>query len=89
MFRVYVLIIRSLYYTASGIFTPIGGRLVHRLRQDLSEPVRETATYKYDDTRGCIIQCWPPDDEHIYSKHVEAWNKLIVKQILCIQLVNY
>jgi len=23
------------------------------------------------------------------SKHVEAWNKLIVKQILCIKLVNY
>jgi len=23
------------------------------------------------------------------SKHVEAWNKLIVKQILCIKLVTY
>ena len=23
------------------------------------------------------------------SKHAEAWNKLIVKQILCIKLVNY
>jgi len=22
------------YYTASGIITPIGGRLVHRLRED-------------------------------------------------------
>ena len=23
-----------------------------------------TATYKCDDTRDCIIQFWPPDDEH-------------------------
>jgi len=31
MFRAYVLIIwrSKLYYTASGIITPIGGRLVH------------------------------------------------------------
>ena len=25
----------------------------------------------------------------LYIKHVEAWNKLTVKQILCIKLVNY
>ena len=42
----------------------IGGRLVH-----------ETATYKCDDTRGCVMQFWPRDDEHMCSKHVEAWNK--------------
>jgi len=36
------------------------------------------------------MQFWPPDDEHMCSKHVEAWNKLIVKhKILCIKLVNY
>jgi len=40
-------------------------------------------------TRGCIIQFWPPDDEHMCSKHEEAWSKLIVIQILCIKLVNY
>jgi len=45
------------------------GRLVH-----------QTATYKCDDTRGCIMQFWPPDDEHMCSKHAEAWNKLIVRQ---------
>ena len=22
--------------------------------------------------RGCIVQFWPPDDEHVCSKHVEA-----------------
>jgi len=43
----------------------------------------ETATYRCDDTRGCGMQFWPSDDEHICSKHVEAWNKLIVKQKFC------
>ena len=34
----YVLIIRKskLYYTTSGIITPVGGRTVHRLREDQS-----------------------------------------------------
>jgi len=47
MFRAHVLIIRmsKLYYTASGVITPIGGRLVHELREE-----------SYDDTRGCVIQ---------------------------------
>ena len=26
-----------------------------------------------------LDQFWPPDDEHVSSKHVEAWNKLIIK----------
>jgi len=60
MFRAHVLIIRrlKLYYTASGII--------------LSQPVHETATYRCDDTRGCVMQFLPPDDEHMCSKHVEA-----------------
>ena len=62
----------KLHYTASGIIAPIGGHLVH-----------ETATYRCDDTRGCVMQIWPPDDEHMCSKHVEVWNKLIVKQKFC------
>jgi len=32
-------------------------------------------TCRCDDTRGCVRQFWPPDDEHVCSKHVEAWNK--------------
>ena len=59
---------QKLYYTVSGIITPIGGRPVHR-----------TATYRCDDTRGCIVQFYPPDNKHICSKHVGAWNKLIIK----------
>ena len=45
--------------------------------------VHETATYRCDDTRGCVMQFWPSDDEHMCSKHVEAWNKLILKQKFC------
>ena len=33
-------------------------------------------TYRCDDTRGGVMQFWPPDDEHMCSKHVEAWNKI-------------
>jgi len=40
-------------------------------------------TYSCDDTRGCVMQLWPHDDEYMCSKHVEAWNKLIVKQQFC------
>ena len=35
--------------------------------------------FQCDDTRDCIIQFCTPDDEHMCSKHVEAWNKLITK----------
>ena len=45
--------------------------------------VHEMATYKCDDTRSCVMQFWPPDDEHMCPKHVETWNKLIAKQKLC------
>ena len=41
------------------------------------------AGYRFDDTRGCVMQFWPPDDEHMCSKHVEAWNKFIVKRNFC------
>ena len=76
----HALIVRrsKLYHTASGIITPIGGRLVHRLRV-LSQPVHRKATYRCDDTRCCMVEFWPPDDEHICSKHVEEWNNLIIK----------
>ena len=65
-----MLIIRrsKLYYTASGIITPVGGRPVHRLKEDGFDLL--------------MMSTW-------CSKHVEARNKLIVKQDLCIKLVNY
>ena len=57
-FEHYVLIIRrsKLFYTASGIITPVGGQPVHRLRAVLSQPVHGTATYRCDDTRCCTKQ---------------------------------
>ena len=59
-FEHHVLIIRrsKLHYTASGIITPTGDRL-------LPQPVHETATYRCDDTSRCIIQFRPPDNEHM------------------------
>ena len=62
MFRAYVLIVRraKLYYTVSGIVTPI----LYSLRY--------YHTYRCDNTRDYIIQFCPPDDEHMCSKHVEA-----------------
>ena len=32
---------------------------------------------------GCVMQFWPPDDDLMWSKHVEAWDKLILKQKFC------
>ena len=29
-----------------------------------------------------LEKCCPPDDEHICSKHVETWNKLIIKNVV-------
>jgi len=55
----------------------------HLANYTLYTLVHETATYRCDDTRGCVMQFWPPDDEHMCSKHEEAWNKLIVKQKYC------
>ena len=79
MFRAHVLIIRrsKLHYTASGIIISVGGIPVPMLRDG-------TVTYRCDDNRCCIIQFWSPDDEHMCSKYVEAWNKLIVKQKFCV-----
>ena len=59
---------QKLYYTVSGIITPIGGR-----------PVHGTTTYRCDDTRDCIIQFALLTMSTWCSKDVEASNKLIIK----------
>ena len=53
-FEHHVLVVRKskLYYTASGIITPLGVMIPE-------------ATYRCDDTRGCMIQFLSPDDEHM------------------------
>jgi len=60
-----VLIIRrsKLYYTASGIVTPVGGRPV------LSQPVHRMATYRVWQYQMRYNTIWPPDDGHN-----SAWN---------------
>jgi len=35
-------------------------------------------TYRCNDTRGCVMQFRRPDDEHMCSKYVEAWNNIII-----------
>ena len=32
---------------------------------------------------GCVTQFWPPDYEHMCSKHVEAWNKTYRETKFC------
>ena len=53
-----VLIIRrsKLYYTTSGIVTPVGGRPVHRLGEDSLNRCTGRPPTECDDTRCCIIQ---------------------------------
>jgi len=46
-------------------------------------PVHETATYKCDELRGCVMQFWPPD-EQMCSKHAEAWNKTYCETKFCV-----
>jgi len=40
-------------------------------------------TYRCDDTRGCVMQFWPPDDEHMCLTHIEAWNKTYCETKFC------
>jgi len=47
-------------------------------------------TYRCDDTRGCVMQFWPPDDEHMVLETCRGMKKTYFKtKILCIKLVNY
>jgi len=65
------LVSSHLHYTASGIIKPT----LHSLWYH--------HTYRCDDTRGCVMQFWPPHDEHMCSIHVEAWNIPIVRRKVC------
>jgi hypothetical protein len=58
MFRAHVLIIRrsKLYYTASGIITPVGGRPVHRLRDSTTE--KENRKPKSKKSKRAVSSEW-------------------------------
>ena len=69
-FEHYVLNIRrsKLYYTASGIVTPVGGRPVYGLREVwylVQYLVYGTASGIITPTGVMIADAVPPDDEHI------------------------
>jgi len=72
MFRAHVLIIRrsKLHYIASGIITPIGGRLVHRLREEFISVINQLDAQNFCFTISLFhaSTCF----EHMCSKHVEA-----------------
>ena len=74
MFRAQVLIVRrpKLYYPVSGIIAPIGGRPVNRLRESSLNLCTGWPPTECDYTRDCEVQFWPPGDQHLCSKHVEA-----------------
>ena len=82
MFRANLLIIRrsKLHYTASGIITTVSLFLTSICFEHMCSSSGGQNCIKRLLTRGCVMQFWPPDDEHLCSKYVEAWNKLIVKQ---------
>ena len=69
------------YYTASGIITLVGGRPVHRLREDSSPNlctgrphtgvmIPDAVQYKFD-----LLMM-----STLCSKHVEAYNKLVTEK---------
>ena len=81
MFRANVLTVRRAKIVLYCLWYHHTYRLPSRaqVERTLSQSVHGTATYMCDDTRHCIVKFCPPDEKHICSKHVEAWNKLIIK----------
>jgi hypothetical protein len=57
-FEHHVLIVRrsELYYTAAGIITLCRWPSGAQVERVLAQPVHRTATYRCDDTKGCIVQ---------------------------------
>ena len=82
MFRAHVLIIRrsKLHYTASGIVTPIGGRLVHEMAYEQDQD--GTAVPSWSCSQGvwhipllCVQWKTPDDGQSNCPKHVEFYSK--------------
>ena len=53
----------------------VSSTCAHHQEVKIALLVHETATYTCDWYRRLCNVIWPPDDEHMCSKHVEAWNK--------------
>jgi len=85
---------QKLQYTASGIITlkQVSG-LYNSIKMYFSN-FRPLTCFSVMIPEAAYCNFWPPDDEHMCSKHVEAWNKFIVKQKFCasswlISEINY
>ena len=53
-------------------------------------PLHISSTYTCDDTRGCVMQFWPPDDEHMVLEICRGMKLTYCKtKILFIKLFNY
>jgi len=59
MFQAHVLIVRR-------------AKLYYKITIKQVSGLKSLKLFQCDDTRDCIIQFCPPDDEHMCSKHVEA-----------------
>ena len=71
MFRAHVLIVRRAKLVFYSLWYHHTYRWPSRARDGHLQSVMIPETVKY---KFC-----PPDDEHMCSKHVEVWNKLIIK----------
>ena len=49
----------------------------------LSQRVHRPATYRCDDTRCCLIQFWPPDDDHIVLETCRGIQQTYYKTRVC------
>ena len=59
----------------------------HTYRSPSRVQVHGTASYMCDDTRGCIVQFWSPDDEHIVLETCRGMKRTHYK-IWCIKLID-
>jgi len=78
IFRHYCVILREFVVSTLPSYRSMSNAVVGNNNNLVISPT--TACWWCDDTRCCVMQFWPPDDKHMWLKHVEAWNKLIVKQ---------
>ena len=54
-----------------------------QVERGLCTPVHRTATYRFNDTRYCIIQFGPHDDEHTVLETCRGINKTYYKTRFC------
>ena len=96
-----MLIIRrsKLYYTASGIITPVGGRPVHRLREECSKHVEAFNPLTPNDhyssrtapltSKRCILYIYSTNIGTEYFKHGIHSPFLSLQNAVCFIILTY